>query len=427
MKHECICVENSLPLNGSVELSGAKNAVLVIMASLLLTSGKSKLFNVPLSDDVKQMIKLLECIGAKVFFDEINKVLEVDTSGINKWEVCPSIMKKMRASILVMGPLLAKFSKANIALPGGCDFGSRPIDIHLRIFSDMGTQIKKSNDFIEAITDKLKSGRFVLDYPSVGATENILMAAALTEGKTEIINAALEPEVLDLISVLKKMGANIKIAAPSVIIVRGVFVLYPIEHRVIFDRMEAGSLLLAAAITKGEIYLPNAPAFFLDIFLDKLIQMGHTIKIGKNGVGIFFKATKRPKSISLRTMPYPGFPTDLQAPMMAALCLASGTGIIEENVYENRFQHVFELKKMGASINIKGNKAIINGVDYLNGTEVTGSNLRASCSLILAGLAAQGKTFVYGVNHLKRGYDGFVEKLQKLGGNIFYKNISNHL
>ncbi len=403
-------------LSGSVELSGAKNAILVIMTSLLLTSGKSKLLNVPMSDDVKLMAKLLNKLGVSVTIDEDNKTLYIDTSDAYSCEIEPEMMKKIRASILVLGPLLAKFSKADIALPGGDMIGARPIDYHIKAFKKMGATIVEEGNILKAKVDKFKAQRIVLTYPSVGATENILMAACLADGVTEIINAAVEPEVIDLVSVLKKMGAKINIQAPATIIIEGVSTLNPIEHAIICDRLEAGSLLLATCIVGGSIDLPNAPGYLLDVFLEKLTEMGHEIKVGANGVGISLKATSSPQAVSFKTMPYPGFPTDLQAPMIAVLCLASGTSVVEETVYENRFLHVPELQKMGAQITVQGTKATIKGVDNLYGASVIATDIRAACSLLLAGLAAQGTTTMSGVHHLNRGYDDIVGKINKLGG-----------
>lgn len=419
MQEECIIVEQSLKIQGEVNLSGAKNAVLVIMASTLLNSGKNILKNVPNSEDVTCMIQLLEELGAQVNFDQLNKVLKIDTSTVIHHKVSPHIMKKMRASILVMGPLLARFSKAEISLPGGCILGKRPINYHLDNFSKIGVKFEQEGDFLVGTTNKLISKRLALDYPSVGATENLMMAAVLTQGTTTIINAALEPEVLDLIEILRKMGAKISILQPATIEIEGVSKLQAVEHSILCDRLEAGSLLLAAAITGGNVYIPNASAYMLDVFLMKLEEMGHTILIGPNGQSIRLMACKFPKSVSFKTAPYPGFPTDLQAPMLVAQTLAEGVSEIEETVFENRLVHVFELQKMGAKIILENNnKAIITGVKELIGAEVVASDIRASCGLVLAGLAAQGKTIVKGVHHFKRGYDALDQKLQSLGAKV---------
>lgn len=419
MTEECIKIVSSGPLHGEISLAGAKNAILVIMTSTLLTAGKSLITNVPVSADVMYMIKLLTSLGAEVVFDQENKYLTIDTTNINKVTVSPEIMKRMRASVLVMGPLLARFSRAEIVFPGGCLIGARPIDYHLKNFKKMGVQIHQIDDLLQAKTQKLEAHRIALEYPSVGATENILMAATLTEGVTTIVNAALEPEVLDLIVVLKKMGAHINILPPATIEIMGVTSLNPIEHDVIVDRLEAGALLLAGAVTGGDVLVTNANAYHLDVFLMKLQEMGHTIEIGHNGIGVRIKATQLPEAVSFKTGPYPGFPTDLQSPMMVAQCLATGTSEIHETVFENRFLHVPELQKMGAQIKfIFGDKVQVKGVGALYGTSVIATDIRASCALVLAGLAARGKTTMIGIKHWRRGYDRLEEKLMSLGAQV---------
>ena len=418
MYKDFISVEQSKPLNGTVELSGAKNAVLVTIASLILTEGKSKLTNVPNSEDVKGMCKLLEELGATTDFDVKNKILIVDTKGITKFSVSQILMKTMRASVLVMGPLLAKFGRTEVTLPGGCVIGKRPINYHLKNFRKMGVQIFQDRAQLCATVDKLHSARIVLDYPSVGATENILMAATLAEGMTKIVNAAIEPEVLDLIEALRKMGAQISVEIPATIIIQGVKSLKAIEHEIMVDRLEAGSLLLAAAMTKGEIYLPTAKPNDMDVFLMKLEDMGHKLEYKDNQNGIRLKGISNPIAVSFKTSPYPGFPTDLQAPMMAAQCLATGSCIIEETVFENRMVHVHELQKMGAVINLSGTKAEVIGVEELFGAEVIGTDIRSSMALVLAGLAAKGQTSVSGLKHFRRGYDLMENKLKALGAKI---------
>jgi UDP-N-acetylglucosamine 1-carboxyvinyltransferase len=412
-------VEHSHALSGTVELAGAKNAVLVTIASLILTSGKSVLHNVPISADVFEMIELLRHLGAVIFFDTAQHQLYVDTTLLHSWMVSSAMMQKTRTSILVMGPLLARFGKAHMGgLPGGDAIGKRPIDYHLKNFKKMGVIIHYQGDILCAQVEKLKGARLVLEYPSIGATENLIMAATRAQGATKIINAAVEPEVLDLIAVLKKMGAKIVVEAPATITVEGVGVLNSIEHTIMFDRLEAGSLLIAAAATGGEINLPDASADVLDVFLLKFEEMGHTITVGENGKGIHLKATQSPKAVSFKTGPYPGFPTDLQAPMMALQCIAVGTSIIEETVFENRFHHAHELIKMGASIKIEQNKAIVTGVEHLYGTHVVAADIRASTALVVAGLVAHGTTTVAGLHHWKRGYEALEKKLQRLGAKI---------
>ena len=417
-----IQIEQSPELKGEVELVGAKNAVLVIMASLLLTSGKSRLTNVPRSADILHMIKLLKELGVQVTFIAEEHLLEIDTTGLNKWTVSAVIMKKMRASILVMGSLLSRFGCCDVALPGGCVIGKRPIDYHLKNFEKMGVTIDINGDFLRArVPDKLIGQRLVLAYPSVGATENLVMLATLARGTTKIINAALEPEVLDFITVLKKMGAIIEIELPASIIVEGVDNLAPIEHAIMMDRLEAGSLLLATAATGGEIYLPQAPAYALDVLLLKLEEMGHKIIVDPTMHGIRLKATDCPRAVSFKTGPYPNFPTDLQAPMMVLQCLAFGTSIIEETVYENRLLHVRELQKMGAQIQVNYNKAVVTSVEELYGASVIASDIRASCALVIAGLVATGKTIMTGVQHWQRGYEALEKKLIGLGARMQLK------
>ncbi|MDR3550919.1 MAG: UDP-N-acetylglucosamine 1-carboxyvinyltransferase [Candidatus Babeliales bacterium] len=418
MSNAHIIVEQSLGLHGTSELVGAKNAVLVIIASLVLTRGKSTLTNVPHSEDVLNMIALLEDLGAKVQFAVDQHTLFVDTTGINKFDVKPEIMRKMRASILVMGPLLARFGKAQLAMPGGCVLGARPIDYHLKNLAKMGVTFDLQEYAICAHAAKIIPTKLVLDYPSVGATENLMMAATLTEGTTRIVNAALEPEVLDLVDVLRKMGAKINILPPATIEIEGVTSLNAVEHEIIHDRLEAGALLMAAAITGGSIYLPQASENTLEMVLLKLQEMGHVITVGENGRGIMLQACKSPRAVSFKTAPYPGFPTDLQAPMMALQCLANGTSVIEETVFENRLLHVRELRKMGAQIKVEHNTATVTGIEALYGANVIATDIRASCSLVLAGMVAQGVTVMTGVHHWLRGYDALEKKLQALGAHI---------
>lgn len=416
-----VIVEQSLGLKGTVHIAGAKNAVLVEIASLILTTGTSILHNVPFSEDVFHMCKLLEDLGARIEIDQLSNQLIVDTSNLTQFKVLPERMKKMRASILVLGPLLARSLKAEVAVPGGCVLGARPIDYHLKNFAKMGVDFEFKGEYLCAKTDKLQAKKIVLEYPSVGATENILMAATLTAGCTEIINAALEPEVLDLIELLTKMGAQISVSAPATITVVGVQSLQPVEHAVITDRLEAGTFLIAAAITGGSVYIPNARQDYLDVFLLKLEEMGHFINTSRPGIELIAGLSNN-KAVSFKTSPYPGFPTDLQAPMSALLSISNGTGLIEETVFENRLLHCFELNKMGASIKVEGVTASVTGVTGLHGAEVVGTDIRGACALVLAGLAAKGTTTVTGLHHLKRGYEQLDIKLRSLGAKIYYQD-----
>jgi UDP-N-acetylglucosamine 1-carboxyvinyltransferase len=414
-------IDQSPALSGEASLVGAKNAVLVIMTSLILVEGKSILRNVPNNADVQEMIVLLQELGADVFFDVDHHTLHVDTTLIHSYKVRPHIMKKMRASVLVMGPLLARFGKADIALPGGDVIGSRPIDFHVKGLAKMGVVADIEGEFLRASVATLKANRIVLEYPSVGATENIMMAAVRTPGLTTIINAAIEPEVLDLIEVLKKMGSQINVVPPSIIEIQGVDHLKAVDHEVMYDRLEAGALLLAAAMTGGRITLPQARAHDMDVFLFKLEEMGHAIERGQGGKGVTLIATTEPRAVSFRTTPYPGFPTDLQPTMMAALCCASGKSVIYETVHDSRFLHVRELQKMGAHISIEGDRAVIIGVEQLYGAPVIASDIRASCALVLAALKAQGTTTMLGVHHWRRGYEALEKKLAALGAPISLK------
>lgn len=428
MSERFILTKQSEPLSGVVELTGAKNAVLVIIASLLLAEGKSTLHNVPNSADVRCFIALMSELGALVHFDTKQKTLTIDTSTVNSIEVSPEIMNKMRASILVMGPLLARFGKARVALPGGCLIGARPINYHLQGFKSLGVSLEENKPYLFASINKeaaqQRQERIVLEYPSVGATENLVMYAVLKPGQTIIVNAALEPEVLDLITILTRMGAKIYCEPGQIIRVEGVATLKPVEHSIIPDRLEAGALLLAACITKGSVHLPNARADHMDIFLEKLREMGHEVYVGTNQTpelplqGISLKACQFPRGVTIKTAPYPGFPTDLQAPMMTAMTMCSDISTVEETVFENRLMHIKELSKLGAQITVQGQKATIRGVEKLYGAELIATDIRASCGLVLAGLVATGETKIGGVHHWERGYDKLEEKLRFMGANI---------
>jgi len=417
MQQEYILVKKSAPLSGEVLLSGAKNAVLPIMASLLLTSGVSVLKNVPRLTDVEFMVTLLQELGAHVVCDYSNGILIIDTTQVDRWTVSESLMKKMRASIVVLGPLLARFKSADLAMPGGDAIGARPIDYHLKNFQKMGAVITQTADLISLKADHLIAQRFVLDYPSVGATQNILMATVLIPGTSHIVNAALEPEIIDLIAVLKKMGAQIEIESPATLKIIGVNALQPVEYTVMNDRLEAGALLIAAAITGGEITIPNASCDNMELFLMKLEEMGHQITCLKDG-GVHLKATKNPKAVSFKTAPYPGLATDLQPLFMIAQVVSQGKSEVVETVFENRFLHVPYLQKMGAIMQASGHKAVLTGVEELEGQDVEATDIRASCALVLAGLVAQGATRVFGVPHWRRGYENLDEKLRALGAQI---------
>lgn len=420
MSSEYILVKESQPLIGQVDLSGAKNAVLAIMASLLLTRGQSILRNVPDIEDVRQMISVLQSLNVTVNFDAENKILEVDTTHLQNNPLAQESIKKFRASLLVFGPLLTQFKSVKIAMPGGDAIGTRPIDYHIKNFIKMGAQVHLDHEFLYGLAENLIAQRLVLDYPSVGATENLMMALVLVPGESWIVNAALEPEVLDVIAVLQKMGAEIEIMPPAMIKICGVTTLKPVDHEIMYDRLEAASILIAGALTKGDIFIPDADVFNMELFLMKLAEMGHAVTTGKNGKGVRLKATQNPQAVSFKTGPFPGFPTDLQALMMAAQVVAKGSCNVVETVFENRFLHVPEMNKMGAHIKATGHYAELQGASCsLQGTDVIATDIRAACALALLGLAAHGQTRVFdGVHHWKRGYETLDEKLQSLGAFI---------
>ncbi len=423
MKNEFILVKKSLPLTGQVLVSGAKNAALPIIASLVLTSGVSVLKNVPHLTDIESMVGLLTSLGATVQADYASGILTVDTTHINSWKVSEEIMQKTRASIVILGPLMARFHQADLAFPGGDAIGARPIDYHLKNFKKMGAIVKQASNLISLKAEKLTPQRFVLDYPSVGATQNVLMAAVLIPGVSHIVNAAIEPEIMDLINVLKKMGAQISLEYPSTLKIIGVEKLYPVEYEIMTDRLEVGALLIAAAITGGDVTLPNACSDDMELFLTKLKEMGHQITFPSSG-GIRLKATCDPQAVSFKTAPYPGIATDLQPLIMIAQIMSDGKSEIIETVFENRFLQVPYLKLMGARIEVLGNhKAVVTGVKKLEGTTVIATDIRASCALVLAGLIADGTTRVFGVSHWWRGYESLDKKLRSLGADIEFLKI----
>jgi len=419
MHESCFKIRPSLsPLKGSVEISGAKNAALVILCSTVLTAGKSIIHNVPALLDVFSIVKMLEHLGAVVDYDYIQKSISIDTTHINYAEISYTFMNQTRASILILAPLLVRFQKAYIqGKPGGDAIGIRPIDFHIKNLKKMGVIFADSFDVIDATVSKWSAGRIVLDYPSVGATENIMMAAIKIPGTTRIINAALEPEVIDLILVLNKMGAHIMIEAPANIVIQGVQKLYPFEHTLIPDRLEAGALLIATAMTGGEIYLPGVSYSLLDLVLSKLQEMGNQVIIDHGGIRLF--GTKKQKAVSFKTAPFPGFPTDLQPLLMASLLTAEGSSIIEETVYENRFKHIHGFRLVGGIIDhIHSNKAIVHGVQSLQGSHLVPTDIRAACAFVLIGLVAEGETIVSELHHFKRGFDLLDTRLRFLGADI---------
>lgn len=404
------------PLSGSVRISGSKNAVLPILAASLLTNGVSVIRDVPKLLDVQVMKEVLEFLGCKVQWT--GSVMTVDGAQVDSIEISDMLMRKMRASNLVMGPLLSRFGKVRISYPGGCAIGSRPMDLHLKGLEKMGAVIEEKFGFIDA---KAKNGRLsgaeiCLDFPSVGATENLMMAATLAKGHTTISNSAKEPEIYDLQCFLNSLGAKISGAGTDLISIEGVDNLSSTDHTVIPDRIEAGTFLIAGAITKSQIKIENVRIRHLESLLFKLQEMGLSIDELDNGVVIEGKENLKP--VDIKTMPYPGFPTDLQPQMMALLSLANGTSIVSENIFENRFKHIDEFRRMGANIKAEGKLAIIKGVKGLSGTYVNTTDLRAGAALVLTGLAAQGATVVDEIYHIDRGYENFEHKLKNLGAKI---------
>ena len=409
-----ILVRKSNPLKGNVKIDGAKNAVLPIIAATLLANGKSTLRGVPNLRDVHVISDLLRHLGAKVEFE--GTTLTVDATNITTCEAPYELVSKMRASFLVMGPLLARFNQTKISMPGGCAIGTRPIDLHLKGFKYLGAQIDMDHGFVEAKTEQLVGTKLYLDFPSVGATENIMMAAALAEGTTIIENAAQEPEIVDLANFINEMGGNVKGAGTNTIKIVGVKELNGAEHNVIPDRIEAATYMVAAAMTKGDITIENVLMEHLKPVTAKLIEAGCEIIEMDNAVRVIGPEVLKP--IDIKTLPHPGFPTDVQAQFMAMLTICNGTGVVTETVFENRFLHVGELVRMGAHIKIDGRTSVIEGVKHLTGADVSAYDLRGGAALAIAGTVAKGKTKISGFEHIKRGYENFPQKLKKLGADI---------
>lgn len=411
-----IIVRGGNRLTGRVRIHGAKNAVLPIIAATILgTTGKSVIHETPALDDVYTISEVLRHLGAQVTF--FGDRLVVDATSLDGHEAPYELVRKMRASFLVMGPLLARLGRARIALPGGCAIGSRPIDQHLKGFEAMGASIEMGHGFVEArVHGRLKGTRIYLDVPSVGATENIMMAATLAEGTTLIENAAMEPEIVDLATFLNAMGARVRGAGTGTIRIDGVEALHGTTHTVIPDRIEAGTFMVAAAITRGNVLVEGAIYDHVRAVAAKLSEMGVYVEEEDGGIRVVAEGRLRP--VDVKTLPYPGFPTDMQAQMMALLAVTEGTSTVTETVFENRFMHVEELKRMNAQIKIEGRSAIIEGVPRLSGAKVCATDLRAGAALVLAGLAAEGETEVTGLHHIDRGYVDLVGKLRRLGADI---------
>lgn len=409
-----IIVSGGTKLEGKITISGAKNAVLPIIVASLLSSGKCKIQDVPRLADVRTITEVLEILGAKVNYE--GNTLDIDSSEINNYEAPYEYVRKMRASVLVMGPLLARMGRVKISMPGGCAIGTRPIDLHLKGLEALGAVISLDHGTIEAKAEKLVGAKIYLDFPSVGATENIMMAASLAEGTTIIENAAEEPEIVDLANFLNSMGGKVKGAGTNVIRIEGVKELGESTHTVIPDRIEAGSYLVAGAMTGGDLLLDNIIVDHLKPIIAKLKECGAEIYEENNCLRVI--GSRQIKAVDIRTLPYPGFPTDMQAQFMALMTKASGTSLITETVFENRFMHADELKRMGADIRIEGRSAVIEGGKRLFGCPVKATDLRAGAALIIAALAAEGDTEISGVHHIDRGYENIVDKLRSVGAKI---------
>jgi UDP-N-acetylglucosamine 1-carboxyvinyltransferase len=408
-----IVIEGGVPLSGEVEISGAKNAALPIIAATLLAAGEHRLYNVPPLADIRTVKRLLGLMGVK-FAD--GDPLVVDSSRLTGWMAPYETVKTMRAAVLVLGPLVARARQASVSLPGGCAIGARPIDQHLKGLEAMGVKITLNQGYVEAKAKRLKGADITLDLPTVTGTENLMMAATLAQGTTRLINAAQEPEVADLARFLMAMGAQIEGIGTDVLTIHGVKELTPTTYTIMSDRIEAGTYLAAAAITRGQVAITNAPVPSMSAVLEKFQEAGVRLKIVDNQ--ILVEPGGSITGVDVKTRPYPGFATDMQAQFMALMSLAKGASIITETIFENRFMHVSELQRLGADISVTGNLAVVRGCKQLQGAPVMATDLRASASLVVAGLAAAGETEVLRVYHLDRGYANLVEKLSVLGARI---------
>ena len=413
---EIIRVEGGHPLSGSVEVAGAKNSALKLMAATILAPGVTVLTNVPNISDVHIMGKVLKHLGAKIEVRGVHE-LAIDTSGVSSWEAPYELVAKMRASTAVMGPLIGRFGRAVIAMPGGCNIGARKMDLHFLGLEALGVHFDNDHGYIYAeVADGLVGTTVSLSFPSVGATENLIMAAVRARGTTVIDNAAREPEIVDLIRMLNEMGAKISGAGTPVIEIQGVDELYPVEHRVVGDRIEAGTFLVAGAITGNEIEVTGFAPSHLGMVLKKMELMG--VQFDTFGNGARVRRTGKILPTDIQTLPYPGFPTDMQAQVLCLAALAQGSSVITENIFENRFMFASELGRMGADVRIEGHHALVRGVDGFSGAQVESPDLRGGAALVLAGLVAEGETDVSAIHHIDRGYENFVDKLRALGAHI---------
>lgn len=412
-----IIIKGGKGLNGSVNINSAKNAVLPIIASCILNGEKNIIKKAPMLEDVIVLSNVLKSLNAEVNIDECKEEITIDSSNLKSIQPSDDLVRKMRASFLIMGAMLARFGEFKLSLPGGCNIGTRPIDLHLKGLAALGVEINVGHGYVEARAKKLKGANIYLDFPSVGATENIMMAATLAEGETIIGNCAEEPEIEDLANCLIAMGADIKGAGTDTIKINGVKELRGVEYTPIYDRIEAGTFMIAAAITNSFININGVKEEHLKPVIAKLIEMGVEIDIKGDMMSVDARKTLTPTDI--KTMPYPGFPTDMQSQLTSLLSITKGISVITETIFENRFMHVAELRRMGANIKIDGRSAIIQGVDRLTGAEVKSTDLRAGAAMILAGLVAEGETVVSDIYHIDRGYVNIEKKLQNLGADIY--------
>lgn len=412
-------IKGGKKLEGEVKISGSKNASLPILAASILNTGKTTLYNVPDIHDTQMMFEILKNLGGKV--EKKNNKIVIDTSKINNFEIPEQLMRQMRSSVILAGSLLGKYKKAIFSYPGGCDIGSRPIDLHLKGFEKLGINITKNYGNISCICDKIIGEKIDLDFPSVGATENIMLASCLGEGTTLITNAAMEPEIIDLQNFLNKMGAKINGAGSSQIQIEGVKKLRDVSYNIMPDRIEAGTFLCATVATEGNVKIKNLNPEHITPIINKLEEIGCKMKVEKTAIELL--APKRIKATDIKTMPYPGFPTDMQSIFASMLTTAKGTSIVIENIFENRYKYIQELNRMGAKISIEGKTAIIKGVRKLYGTTVNATDLRGGAAMVIAGLMAKGTTNIENIGYILRGYEKLENKLTSLNADIKIEKI----
>lgn len=410
----CYIIDGGKKLDGIVKVSGSKNAALPIISAAILNGGITKLYNIPNIHDTRITLEILKYLGCKV--NKNNDKIEINSKNITKKDIPEKLMREMRSTVIIAGALLGRFKEVTFSYPGGCDIGARPIDLHLKAFKRLGVNITEEYGFIKCKCDKIVGANIDLDFPSVGATENVILASIYCEGKTVITNAAKEPEIIDLSNMLNKMGANIQGAGTNVIEITGVQKLKNVGYRIIADRIEAGTLLCAAAITGGKVKITNMNPEHITAVLSKLEETGCKLEIGDSFVQLV--APKRLKAVEIKTLPYPGFPTDMQSIFGSMLTAAKGTSIITENIFENRFKYTTELNRMGAKTKTEGKTLIISGTRKLTAANVSSTDLRGGAALVLAGLVAKGRTKVDNIDYILRGYEGLDKKLSLLGANI---------